>query len=130
MAKKVFLVNLSGSYSFSRGNRNRDSFSIQTSLDYNKNDLETFFVFKRAQKKINNNNYDSATLSHLRLNFLFEENPSLEVFYNTQKTLLEKFNKRELFGLGSRFIVKDNLRAGLGIMHEDEEDLYYYRRIL
>ena len=118
-----FFANLSGSYSFSRGNRNRDSFSFQTSLDYNKNDLETFFVFKRAQKKINNNNYDSATLSHLRLNFLFEENPSLEVFLQYSKNPFRKFNKRELFGLGSRFIVKDNLRAGVGIMHEDEEDL-------
>ena len=85
--------------------------------------METFFVFKRAQKKINNNNYDSATLSHLRLNFLFEENPSLEVFLQYSKNPFRKFNKRELFGLGSRFVVKDNLRAGLGIMHEDEEDL-------
>ena len=89
-----FFANLSGSYSFSRGNRNRDSFSFQTSLDYNKNDLETFFVFKRAQKKINNNNYDSATLSHLRLNFLFEENPSLEVFLQYSKNPFRKFNKR------------------------------------
>ena len=118
-----FFANLSGSYSFSRGNRNRDSFSIQTSLDYNKNDLETFFVFKRAQKKINNNNYDSATLSHLRLNFLFEENPSLEVFLQYSKNPFRKFNKRELIGLGARFNLENNLKAGIGIMNEDEEDL-------
>ena len=118
-----FFANLSGSYSFSRGNRNRDSFSFQTSLDYNKNDLETFFVFKRAQKKINNNNYDSATLSHLRLNFLFEENPSLEVFLQYSKNPFRKFNKRELFGIGARFNIKENLKAGVGLMNEKEEDL-------
>jgi hypothetical protein len=56
-----FFANISGSLSFSRGNRNRDSFSIQSSLDYNVEDLETFFVVKRSQKQINNKNYDSAT---------------------------------------------------------------------
>ena len=33
--EKGFFANVSGSLSFSRGNRNRDSFSIQSSLDYN-----------------------------------------------------------------------------------------------
>ena len=50
--EKGFFANISGSLSFSRGNRNRDSFSIQSSLDYNIDDLETFFVVKRSQKKL------------------------------------------------------------------------------
>ena len=54
--EKGFFANISGSLSFSRGNRNRDSFSIQSSLDYNVDDLETFFVVKRSQKKINQKN--------------------------------------------------------------------------
>ena len=121
--EKGFFANISGSLSFSRGNRNRDSFSLQSSLDYNKENLETFFVVKRSQKQINNNNYDSATLSHLRLNFLFDENPSLELFMQYSKNPFRKFNKRELFGIGARFNIKENLKAGVGLMNEKEEDL-------
>ena len=121
--EKGFFANISGSLSFSRGNRNRDSFSIQSSLDYNIEDLETFFVVKRSQKKINQRNYDSATLAHLRLNFLFDEDPSLETFFQYSKNPFRKFNKRELVGLGARFNLENNFKAGIGIMNEDEEDL-------
>jgi len=121
--EKGFFANISGSFSFSRGNRNRDSFSLQSSLDYNQEDLETFFVVKRSRKQINNNNYDSATLSHLRLNFLFDKDPSLELFMQYSKNPFRKFNKRELFGIGTRFNIKENLKAGVGLMNEKEEDL-------
>ena len=121
--EKGFFANISGSLSFSRGNRNRDSFSIQSSLDYNIEELETFFVVKRSQKKINQNNYDSATLAHLRLNFLFKKDPSLETFIQYSKNPFRKFNKRELIGLGARFNLENNLKAGIGIMNENEEDL-------
>ena len=83
--EKGFFANISGSLSFSRGNRNRDSFSLQSSLDYNLENLETFFVVKRSQIQINKNNYDSATLAHLRLNFLFDNDPSLEAFIQYSK---------------------------------------------
>jgi hypothetical protein len=118
-----FFANISGSLSFSRGNRNRDSFSIQSSLDYNVEDLETFFVVKRSQKQINNKNYDSATLAHLRINFLFDKDSSLETFIQYTKNPFRKFNKRELFGLGARFNLENNFKAGIGVMNEDEEDL-------
>tara|TARA_B100000073_G_C23687771_1_gene555164 strand:- start:283 stop:1047 length:765 start_codon:yes stop_codon:yes gene_type:complete len=121
--EKGFFANISGSLSFSRGNRNRDSFSIQSSLDYNVDDLETFFVVKRSQKKINQNNYDSATLAHLRLNFLFDNNPSLETYIQYTKNPFRKFNKRELIGLGARFTLQNSFKAGIGVMNEDEEDL-------
>ena len=121
--EKGFFANISGSLSFSRGNRNRDSFSIQSSLDYNVEDLETFFVVKRSQKQINKKNYDSATLAHLRLNFLFDEDPSLETYIQYTKNPFRKFNKRELIGLGARFNLENNFKAGIGIMNEDEEDL-------
>jgi len=121
--EKGFFANLSGSLNFSRGNRNRDSFSIQSSLDYNIDNLETFFVVKRSQKKINKNNYDSATLAHLRLNFLFDKDPSLETFIQYSKNPFRKFNKRELIGLGARFNLENNFKAGIGIMNENEEDL-------
>ena len=121
--EKGFFANISGSLSFSRGNRNRDSFSIQSSLDYNIEDLETFFVVKRSQKKINQRNYDSATLAHLRLNFLFDQDPSLETFVQYSKNPFRKFNKRGLVGLGARFNLENNFKAGIGIMNEDEEDL-------
>ena len=121
--EKGFFANISGSLSFSRGNRNRDSFSIQSSLDYNLEDLETFFVVKRSQKKINQKNYDSATLAHLRLNFLFDKDPSLETFIQYSKNPFRKFNKRELIGLGARFNLENNFKAGIGVMNENEEDL-------
>ncbi len=121
--EKGFFANLSGSLNFSRGNRNRDSFSIQSSLDYNIDNLETFFVVKRSQKKINKSNYDSATLAHLRLNFLFDKDPSLETFLQYSKNPFRKFNKRELIGLGARFNLENNFKAGIGIMNENEEDL-------
>ena len=121
--EKGFFANISGSLSFSRGNRNRDSFSLQSSIDYNVEDLETFFVVKRSQKQINKKNYDSATLAHLRLNFLFEKDPSLETFIQYSKNPFRKFNKRELIGLGARFNLENDLKAGVGVMNEDEEDL-------
>ena len=121
--EKGFFANLSGSLNFSRGNRNRDSFSIQSSLDYNIDNLETFFVVKRSQKKINKSNYDSATLAHLRLNFLFDKDPSLETFIQYSKNPFRKFNKRELIGLGARFNLENNFKAGIGIINENEEDL-------
>ena len=121
--EKGFFANISGSMSFSRGNRNRDSFSIQSSLDYNIDDLETFFVVKRSQKQINKRNYDSATLGHIRLNFLFDNDPSLETFIQYSKNPFRKFNKRELIGLGARFNIENNYKTGIGIMSEDEEDL-------
>ena len=121
--EKGFFANISGSLSFSRGNRNRDSFSIQSSLDYNIEDLETFFVVKRSQKQINQKNYDSATLAHMRLNFLFDKDPSLETFIQYSKNPFRKFNKRELIGFGARFNLDNNFKAGIGVMNEDEEDL-------
>ena len=121
--EKGFFANVSGSLSFSRGNRNRDSFSIQSSLDYNIDDLETFFVVKRSQKQINKRNYDSATLGHIRLNFLFDNDPSLETFIQYSKNPFRKFNKRELIGLGARFNLENNFKTGVGLMGEDEEDL-------
>ena len=121
--EKGFFANLSGSLNFSRGNRNRDSFSIQSSLDYNIDNLETFFVVKRSQKKINKSNYDSATLAHLRLNFLFDKDPSLETFIQYSKNPFRKFNKRELIGLGARFNLENNFKIGIGIINENEEDL-------
>lgn len=121
--EKGFFANISGSLSFSRGNRNRDSFSLQSSIDYNVEDLETFFVVKRSQKQINKKNYDSATLVHLRLNFLFEKDPSLETFIQYSKNPFRRFNKRELIGLGARFNLENDLKAGVGVMNEDEEDL-------
>ena len=121
--EKGFFANISGSVSFSRGNRNRDSFSIQSSLDYNIDELETFFVLKRSQKQINKRNYDSATLGHIRLNFLFDNDPSLETFIQYSKNPFRKFNKRELIGLGARFNIENNYKTGIGIMSEDEEDL-------
>jgi len=121
--EKGFFANISGSLSFSRGNRNRDNFSLQSSLDYNVEDLETFFVVKRSQKQINKKNYDSATLAHLRLNFLFDKDPSLETFIQYSKNPFRRFNKRELIGLGARFNLENNLKAGIGVMNEDEEDL-------
>jgi hypothetical protein len=121
--EKGFFANISGSLSFSRGNRNRDSFSLQSSLDYNVENLETFFVVKRSQKQINKKNYDSATLAHLRLNFLFDKDPSLETFIQYSKNPFRRFNKRELIGLGARFNLENNLKVGFGVMNEDEEDL-------
>ena len=121
--EKGFFANVSGSLSFSRCNRNRDSFSIQSSLDYNVEDLETFFVVKRSQKKINQRNYDSATLAHLRLNFLFDNDPSLETYIQYTKNPFRKFNRRELIGLGARFNLVNNFKSGIGVMNEDEEDL-------
>ncbi len=111
--EKGFFANISGSLSFSRGNRNRDSFSLQSSLDYNVEDLETFFVVKRSQKQINKKNYDSATLAHLRLNFLFDKDPSLETFIQYSKNPFRRFNKRELIGLGARFNLENDLKAEL-----------------
>ena len=121
--EKGFFANISGSLSFSRGNRNRDSFSFQTSLDKNTDNLESFFVVQRARKQINSNNYDSSTLAHLRLNFLFKESTSLETFYQYSKNPFRMFNKRELFGIGARFISGSNLKAGIGLMNEKDEDL-------
>ena len=92
-------------------------------MDYNVDDLETFFVVKRSQKKINQRNYDSATLAHLRLNFLFDNDPSLETYIQYTKNPFRKFNKRELIGLGARFNLVNNYKAGIGVMNEDEEDL-------
>lgn len=121
--EKGFYANLSGSLSFSRGNRNRDSFSLQSSFDYNVDDFETLYVLKRSEKKINKNTYDSATLIHVRMNYLFDEDPSLEAFVQYSKNPFRKFNKRELIGLGTRFNLENNFKAGIGIMNEDEEDL-------
>ena len=92
-------------------------------MDYNLENLETFFVVKRSQKQINNKNYDSATLAHLRLNFLFKKDPSLETFIQYSKNPFRKFNKRELIGLGARFNLENDFKAGIGIMNENEEDL-------
>ena len=35
----------------------------------------------------------------------------------------ESLIKRELFGIGARFNIKENLKAGVGLMNEKEEDL-------
>ena len=118
-----FFANISGSLSLSRGNRNRDSFSLQSSIDYNLDNLETFVVVKRSEKKINKNNYDSATLAHLRLNFLFDSDPSLETFIQYSKNPFRKFNKRELLGIGARFNIGKSMKAGIGTINENEEDL-------
>ncbi len=122
-SEKGLFTTIAGSLDISRGNRNRDSFSFQTSVDFNKDDLETFFVVKRSIKKINNNNYDSSTLLHLRLNFLLDSKYSLETYTQYSKNPFRKFNKRELFGIGSRFDINKSNKAGIGFLNENEEDL-------
>ncbi len=122
-SEKGLFTTIAGSLDISRGNRNRDSFSFQTSVDFNKDNLETFFVAKRSIKKINNNNYDSSTLLHLRLNFLFDNKYSFETYTQYSKNPFRKFNKRELFGIGSRFNINKSNKAGLGLLNEDEKDL-------
>ena len=62
-------------------------------------------------------------MAHLRLNFLFDKDPSLETFIQYSKNPFRKFNKRELIGLGARFNLENNFKVGLGVMNEDEEDL-------
>ena len=51
-------------------------------------------------------------MAHLRLNFLFDEDPSLETFIQYSKNPFRKFNKRELVGLGARFNLENNFKAG------------------
>ncbi len=62
-------------------------------------------------------------MAHLRLNFLFDNDPSLETLSNIPRIHLENSTKRELIGLGARFNLENNFKAGIGIMNEDEEDL-------
>ena len=75
--EKGFFANISGSLSFTRGNRSRDSFSIQSSLDYNIEDLETFFVVKRSQKQINKNILNKIKILWFYIYFQF-----FSLFYN------------------------------------------------
>ena len=97
--EKGFYANLSGSLSFSRGNRNRDSFSLQSSFDYNVDDFETLYEDEEDVAAISDNTIRVSSYVHnefpIAENIIFDISaflqPSTDSLSDYKATLIGQF---------------------------------------
>ena len=61
-----FFTNISANLNASRGNRDRDFYSVQLRFDKNSKDTESFLILQQSERKSNDKLMDEATFMHGR----------------------------------------------------------------
>ena len=121
--KEGFFAGLGFSLNASRGNRDRDFYSLDLRFDYNLDDVENFMILRKSERKINQNVTDISQLIHIRSVFETYNQYHTEFFIQSAKNPFRLFRERNLFGTGLRMIIDDQMRFGAGVIYEEETDL-------
>ena len=91
--KEGFFAGLGFSLNASRGNRDRDFYSLDLRFDYNLDDVENFMILRKSERKMNQNVTDISQLIHIRSVFETYNQYNTEFFIQSAKNpfrLLEK----------------------------------------
>ena len=118
-----FFTNISANLNASRGNRDRDFYSVQLRFDNNSEDAESFLILQQSERKSNDKLMDESTFMHGRYIFVGEEASNWEVFAQYSENPFRNYRKRSVLGGGLRYELSDSARLGVGLLNEDETDL-------
>ena len=118
-----FFSSLSLSLNGSRGNVHRNFYSINLRFDKNSENLESFLILQKSQRKRNQKLMDDSSFVHGRLIFTNESRFSTEIFLQQGKNPFRRYSHRNVIGVGTRIALTEKSRLGLGMLYEDEEAL-------
>ena len=118
-----FFTKVSVALNGTRGNIHSNFYSVNLRLDNNSEDLESFLIMQKSQRKRNRALLAESSFVHGRLIFINESKFSTEVFVQQGKNPFRRYAERNVFGVGTRIALSESSRLGLGILYEDEEDL-------
>ena len=118
-----FFANSAFSLDASRGNRDRDFYSIQLRFDANSESAESFLILQQRERKSNDISIDQSKFMHARYVFVGEDKMNWEIFAQYSENPFRNYRKRSVLGGGMRYKVLSTARLGAGFMSEDETDL-------
>ena len=121
--KVGFFSKIGFQLSGSRGNEDRDFYSLNLRLDNNTENIESFLIAQTSERKKNEIKTSDSTFVHGRLIFLNQTRFSTEFFAQHSKNPFRSFLQRDVLGFGTRISLDDFRKFGLGVLTEDEEDL-------
>ena len=114
---------LSGSLDASRGNRDRDFYTFTYRIDNNSDAVDSFLVISQSERKYVGEVIDESNFFHGRLIFKNKSKLHYELFAQRSENPFRNYRKREVTGLGFRYLINDHARLGMALINEDEEDL-------
>ena len=114
---------ISGSVDASRGNRDRDFYSFTYRIDNNLDTVDSFLVISQSERKYVGEVIDESNFFHGRLIFKNKSKLHYELFAQRSENPFRNYRKREVTGLGFRYLINDHARLGMAFINEDEEDL-------
>ena len=121
--KVGFFSKIGFQLSGSRGNEDRDFYSLNLRLDNNTENIESFLIAQTSERKKNEIKTSDSTFVHGRLIFLNQSRFSTEFFVQHSKNPFRSFLQRDVLGFGTRINLDDSTKLGFGVLTEDEEDL-------
>ena len=121
--KVGFFSKIGSQFSGSRGNEDRDFYSLNLRLDNNTENIESFLIAQTSERKKNEIKTSDSTFVHGRLIFLNQTRFSTEFFAQHSKNPFRSFLQRDVIGFGTRINLGDSTKLGFGLLTEDEEDL-------
>ena len=107
----------------SRGNADRDFYSVLFRFDSNTKDTESFLILQDNERKSNNKLSDKSRFLHARYILLGEDRVHWELYSQYSENPFRNYQKRSVLGLGMRILLSDTARLGIGVLKEDEKDL-------
>ena len=114
---------ISGSLDASRGNRDRDFCTFTYRIDNNSDAVDSFLVMSQSERKYVGDVIDESNFFHGRLIFKNKSKLHYELFAQRSENPFRNYRKREVTGLGFRYLINDHARLGMAFINEDEEDL-------
>ena len=118
-----FFTNISAGIDASRGNRDRDYYSVRIRFDNNSEDAESFLILQQTERKSNDILMDKSKFIHGRYIFIGEDAMHWEVFAQYSENPFRNYKKRSVLGSGLRFELSKSGRLGAGLLNEEETDL-------
>ena len=118
-----FFTNISAGIDASRGNRDRDYYSVRIRFDNNSEDAESFLILQQTERKSNDILMDKSKFIHGRYIFIGEDAVHWEVFAQYSENPFRNYKKRSVLGSGLRFELSKSGRLGAGLLNEEETDL-------
>ena len=121
--KVGFFSKLGFQLSGSRGNEDRDFYSLNLRIDNNTENIETFLIAQTSERKKNEIRTSDSNFIHGRVIFLNKTRFSTEFFAQRSENPFRTFFQRDVIGFGTRISLDDSTKIGIGVLTEDEEDL-------
>ena len=118
-----FFSKVSVALNGTRGNVHSNFYSVNLRLDNNSENLESFLIMQKSQRKRNQALMADSSFVHGRLIFINDSKYSTEVFIQQGKNPFRRYAQRNVMGVGTRIALSETSRLGLGVLYEDEEDL-------